>query len=148
MRLALPCLVLAAVAGCASSPATVVSPSPAPSPAVTPAVVAAVAPRAEVEAVALTWASRIIQFSREAGRKFVFDCPRAGSAGRITGTDTYGETSSVCTAAVHAGLITLANGGRVTVEVRPGRETFSGSTRNGITSASYKRMTNSFVFVR
>ncbi len=142
MRFSLLCLLAAAAvaAGCASAPGAVVWTSPAATPVV--------ASRAGAEAVSLTWSSRIIQFSREAGRKFVFDCPKGGRAERVTGTDIYGETSSVCTAAVHAGLITMENGGRVTAEVRPGHETFSGSRRNGITSASYGRMTNSFVFVR
>ncbi len=139
MRPFLLCLLLAA-AGCAPASA-VLAPARA-------AASEAMGTRPAGEAVSLTWTSRIIQFSREAGRQFVFDCPRGGRAERITGTDTYGETSSVCTAAVHAGLITLANGGRVTAEVRAGRDTFSGSTRNGITSLSYGRMTNSFVFVR
>jgi len=141
MRIAPLCLVLAAAtAGCASTSGAPVSTSAAVS--------AAVAAPLAVEAVSLTWTSRIIQFSREAGKQFVFDCPRGGRAERVTGTDTYGETSSVCTAAVHAGLVTLADGGRVRVEVRPGRETFSGSSRNGITTVSYGRMTNSFVFLR
>ncbi len=139
MRLALLCLLLIAT-GCVSAPGAAVSARPTTSPVV--------GARPVGPAVSLTWNSRIIQFSREAGRQFVFDCPRGGSAGRVTGTDSYGETSSVCTAAVHAGLITLADGGRVTAEVRPGQDTFSGSRRNGITSASYGRMTNSFVFVR
>ena len=140
MRLTLLCLLAAAATGCASTTGTAVFTSPAATPAL--------ASRATAEAVSLTWTSRIIQFSRDTGRKFLFDCPRGGRAERVTGTDTYGETSSVCTAAVHAGLITLENGGRVTAEVRPGLETFSGSSRNGITSVSYGRMTNSFVFVR
>ncbi len=136
------CLLAAAAtaAGCASTTSAVVLTGPATTPVV--------AYRPAGDAVSLTWSSRIIQFSREAGRKFVFDCPRGGRAERVTGTDVYGETSSVCTAAVHAGLITLENGGRVAAEVRPGQETFSGSSRNGVTSVSYGRMTNSFVFVR
>ena len=138
MRLAL--LFLLACAGCAPAPGGLISTRPTASPAQ--------GSRPAAEAVALTWTSRIIQFSREAGRQFVFDCPRGGRAERVTGTDIYGETSSVCTAAVHAGIITLADGGRVTAEIRPGRDTFSGSPRNGITSVSYGRMTNSFVFVR
>lgn len=139
MRSALLVLCFAA-SGCASSIGTlpVALPPSSASAGATPA----------GEAVALTWTSRVIHFSREAGRRLVFICPRDGRAGPVTGTDAYGETSSVCTAAVHAGLITLADGGRVTVEVRPGREAFSGSRRNGITSASWGRNTNSFVFVR
>ena len=132
MRTYLFCLLAVVVAGCTSTTGTAVLSGPAPA----------------ADAITLTWTSRVIQFSREAGRKLVFDCPRGGRAERITGTDVYGETSSVCTAAVHAGLITLNNGGRIVVEVLPGRESFSGSSRNGITSLSYGRMTNSFAFVR
>ena len=131
MRTYLLCLFAAVVAGCTSTSAIVSS-----------------GPASAADAISLTWTSRVIQFSRETGRKLVFDCPRDGRAERVTGTDFYGETSSVCTAAVHAGLITLNNGGRVVVEVLPGRESFSGSTRNGVTSVSWGRMTNSFAFVR
>ena len=38
----------------------------------------------------------------------------------IYGTDVYTDDSSVCTAAVHDGKITIADGGTVTVEIRPG----------------------------
>ena len=131
MRTYLLCLFAAVVAGCTST-STIVSSGTA----------------SAADVISLTWTSRVIQFSRETGRKLVFDCPRDGRAERVTGTDFYGETSSVCTAAVHAGLITLNNGGRVVVEVLPGRESFSGSTRNGVTSVSWGRMTNSFAFVR
>jgi hypothetical protein len=138
MRLALLCFLVAA-SGC--TPAGLVA-RPLPGASRTSGASAAGG------AVALTWASRVYQFSREEGRQLVFTCPSGGRAERVTGTDTYGETSSICTAAVHAGLISLASGGQVTVEVRPGRDAYSGSRRNGITSVSYGRMTNSFVFVR
>ncbi len=138
MRFALLCLLVAA-AGCAPTAGMLGTALPSGS---------ASGPVATGEAVTATWTSRIYQFSRESGRRITFVCPRGGRAERVTGTDTYGETSSICTAAVHAGLITLADGGRVTAEVRPGRDSFSGSRRNGIESVSYGRNTNSFVFIR
>ena len=57
--------------------------------------------------------------------------------GTVWGTDVYTHDSSVCTAAVHVGRITLASGGTVTIEMRPGQASYLGSTRNGITSNSY-----------
>jgi hypothetical protein len=65
----------------------------------------------------------------------------------VWGTDTYTDDSSVCTAAVHAGLITLASGGPVTFEMRPGLDSYEASTRNGIASRSWGVWSSSFVFV-
>jgi hypothetical protein len=64
----------------------------------------------------------------------------------VWGTDVYTDDSSVCTAAVHAGLITLAGGGTVTAEIRPGQSSYKGSTRNGITSSPYASWLGSFIF--
>ena len=65
----------------------------------------------------------------------------------IWGTDTYTDDSSVCTAAVHSGAISLAAGGTVTIEIRPGLDAYRSSTRNGITSVPYGSWHGSFVFV-
>ena len=62
------------------------------------------------------------------------------------GTGTYTDDSSICTAAVHAGLITLANGGKVTIEIAPGANSYSGTTANGVTSSSYDSWSGSFTF--
>jgi len=77
---------------------------------------------------------------------FVLDCPANGVAGSIWGTSVYTDDSSVCTAAVHDGLITRASGGRVFVAVRPGRSSYTASTRNGVTSRSYGSWVGSFDF--
>jgi hypothetical protein len=68
-------------------------------------------------------------------------CPSTG--GYIWGTDIYTDDSTVCTAAVHAGVIP-ATGGAITVKVAPGRSSYTGSSRNGITSASYGAWPGSF----
>ena len=83
----------------------------------------------------------------EVGERFLFQCPPGGSDLSIWGTDVYTADSSVCTAAVHAGLITLAAGGAVTIEIRPGQDSYVGSTRNGITSNEYGSWGSSFAFV-
>lgn len=98
-------------------------------------------------ATAATWASNVAQY-RGQNTRVSFDCPAGGSLNNIWGTDIYTDDSSVCTAAVHAGLITFASGGRVTIETRPGAASYTGSTRNGITTGSYGSWGGSFVFVR
>lgn len=76
----------------------------------------------------------------------IYDCPPGGTAHTIYGTDLYTDDSSVCTAAVHAGLITLDAGGRVTVQMTGGAEAFEGTTRNGIESESWGEWPSAFYF--
>jgi hypothetical protein len=71
-------------------------------------------------------------------------CGPDGSADTIWGTDIYTDDSSVCTAAVHAGLITFARGGVFTVETAPGRPQYRGSERHGVESQSFERFERSF----
>ncbi len=71
-------------------------------------------------------------------------CPPGGSAHTIWGAGDYTSDSSICTAAVHAGHISFANGGRVTIQVNQGLASFSGATWNGVTSHSYGSWPRSF----
>ena len=65
-------------------------------------------------------------------------CPPKGNADSgAWGTDVYTAGSSICLSAVHAGVITLEAGGRVTVTLLPKQETFVGSLRNGVTTRSW-----------
>jgi len=73
-------------------------------------------------------------------------CPPNGTVHSAWGHGLYTGDSSVCTAAVHAGLITLERGGTVTVEQRPGGEVYGSSTRNGIKTVAYGAWRDSFVF--
>lgn len=62
-------------------------------------------------------------------------CPPNGNMDSgIWGTDIYSASSSICLAAVHAGIITLDAGGKVTVTLQPKQDTFVASLRNGITT--------------
>jgi hypothetical protein len=75
---------------------------------------------------------------------FTVDCPPEGTAGNLWGTGTYTDDSSVCTAAVHAGVITQDGGGEVTFTMLPGEESYQGSTANDITSNDYGSWSGSF----
>ncbi len=73
----------------------------------------------------------------EPGARYEFICPRDGAPGDVVGSDYYdADESSVCTAAVHAGLITLREGGKVTIDVQEKRGLLlGGSDRNGVLAA-------------
>lgn len=65
-------------------------------------------------------------------------CPPKGNADSyVWGTDVYTSSSAICVAAVHAGVITLDAGGKVTVAFQPKQETFIGSERNKILSSDW-----------
>lgn len=70
------------------------------------------------------------------GSCFAKSCTADGVRYRVYGTDVYADSSSICTAAVHAGAITLSDGGSVAYQVLPGQASYPGSTRNGVTSST------------
>jgi hypothetical protein len=85
------------------------------------------------------------------GDTFDHDCPAGGSLDwAIWGGDDgqYTDDSSICVAAVHAGLITAEDGGMVVVELTPGLETYGdGFEANGVTSTAWTvPWTGSFTF--
>ncbi len=95
------------------------------------------------------WSATATGFRGRNGERFSFACEPKGTLARsVWGTGVYTDDSSVCAAGVHAGLITFARGGTVVIEIRPGRSSYTGSTRNGVSSKSYGSWGGSFVLVR
>jgi hypothetical protein len=70
-------------------------------------------------------------------------CPAGCSGEHVWGTDVYTDDSSLCAAAIHAGVIGQG-GGRVIVVIEPGATSYSGTTRNGVTTDSYGQWDRSF----
>jgi len=66
------------------------------------------------------------------------------TTGSVWGDGVYTDDSSVAAAAVHAGLIKPGQRATVVVQVLPGRDSYVGSTRNGVTSGSYNSWDGSF----
>ncbi|MEX2281937.1 MAG: LCCL domain-containing protein [Gemmatimonadota bacterium] len=93
----------------------------------------------------INWDATPKPFRGQNNARLRFNCPPNGSARRVWGVDVYTDDSSICTAAVHAGGITLAGGGLVTIEIRPGQADYRGTTRNGITSFDYDAWDGSFI---
>jgi len=81
------------------------------------------------------------------GERFTYNCPTGFELRSVWGSDIYTDDSSICTAAVHVGLIASNRGGTVTIEIRPGRASYLGSTRNGVTTLNYGGTPGSFVFI-
>jgi hypothetical protein len=74
-------------------------------------------------------------------------CRPEDMSGTVWGSGPYTDDSSICLAAVHAGVIGRS-GGTVSFQAQPGRRSFSGSYRNGVETTSYGRWDGSFRFVR
>jgi hypothetical protein len=93
----------------------------------------------------IDWETNATGFKNDVGMIYKFQCPESGTEHTIWGNDIYTTDSSICTAAVHAGVISLAEGGTVTLEYRPGRLTYGSTTRNGIKSSTFGQYDRSFV---
>ena len=92
------------------------------------------------------WRANASEHRGQDGERFEYSCPPGGGAATVWGTDVYTDDSSVCTAAVHAGKITFAQGGTVTIEMGPGEESYESSERNGVTTSDYGQWGGSFIF--
>ena len=92
------------------------------------------------------WSKNVTEYRAQNGRRVTLVCPAGGVIGDLWGTDTYTDDSSACSAAAHAGLITRAQGGVVTIVIGPGRKSYAGSHRNGVTSKGFGHTSGSFAF--
>ena len=72
----------------------------------------------------------------------------ASASSSLWGTDIYTLDSNVAAAAVHAGLLANGQTGTVAVIICDGLSSYSGSTRNGVTSNSWGNFGLSFRFVQ
>ncbi|MFZ1701250.1 MAG: LCCL domain-containing protein [Pyrinomonadaceae bacterium] len=95
----------------------------------------------------IQWPTAAAIFDTTPGRKYRFECPEDGTAGTVWGSDVYSAPSSICTAAVHAGAITLEDGGDVEIEFRSGQPAYGSTTQNGITTDNFGEYSSSFVVV-
>ena len=70
----------------------------------------------------------------------------AAGRGSVWGMDIYTADSSICRAALHAGVLPR-QGGVITVIPEAGRNAYPGVTRNGVSSSNYGGYRSSFRFV-
>jgi len=93
------------------------------------------------------WTSTAEVLGAKVGTRFNFWCPPNGSAAPVWGTQLYSNDSSVCTAAVHSGTLSLQAGGNAIIELRPGRPAYPASTRNGVSTGARGPASMSFVVI-
>lgn len=112
----------------------------------TPGSSSATAPASSESAKPTSWEANAMSLNGAVGQTFTLACSPGGTAHSVWGSDVYTADSSVCTAAVHSGLINFQQGGTVTIEVRDGRPLYGCSERNGVTTSPYGSYQRSFVF--
>jgi LCCL domain len=116
-------------AGASTAPDPTFVPDPTPTP---------------IPTARASWAATAMDLRLRLGESFEYGCTPNGTFGDIWGTDIYTDDSSVCTAAVHRGLITREDGGSVTIVIRPAMASYTGSKRNGVTTLAYGPWEGSF----
>jgi hypothetical protein len=118
---------------------------PAAAPTASPSLVPTASPSATYTGT--SWSSTALSVEERLGERFIYHCPPGGAVGVVWGTDTYTTDSSVCTAAVHFGLIGLDAGGEAVIQIQPGLAAYTGSDRNGVSTIGYTAYDSSFDFV-
>ncbi|MBK8136136.1 MAG: hypothetical protein IPK52_09880 [Chloroflexi bacterium] len=93
-----------------------------------------------------TWSDSTYLFTFNEATSFIAICPAGGVGNEapVWGTEVYTNDSSVCLAAAHSGVITLADGGAILVTMLPGQDSYVGSSANGVTTSDYGTWGDSF----
>jgi len=94
----------------------------------------------------VTWASDAQALRGKVGDRYDIDCPPNGVPSSIWGVETYTDDSSICTAAVQVGLITLPAGGPVQIQIAEGAKTYPAGVAHDIASMPYGQWPGSFTF--
>lgn len=68
--------------------------------------------------------------------------------GYVWGTDIYTDDSNIARAAVHAGLVAIGQQKIVKIKILAGQSSYTGTTRNGITTSDYASWPGSYQFVK
>ena len=93
----------------------------------------------------IDWSTTALSIPEAFAGPILLRCPGGGAMTfQIYGSDVYNEESSICTAAVHAGLFTRANGGNVFVRRDSGLKNYDAVDRNGVKSTAWSGGTASF----
>lgn len=94
---------------------------------------------------AISWTQTAQPYRGQTG-DVVFYCPGNGQVGYVGGSDIYTDDSSICSAAVHGGLITVEDGGAIAIRILPGQPKYISSTQNDVTSDAWGAWFGSFTF--
>ena len=75
----------------------------------------------------IEWETRGNELEGETDTTIHVTCPEEGVVGSLWGTEIYTDDSSICTTAVHMGLISVEEGGAFVVTILDGQEAYTGS---------------------
>mgnify|MGYP000034594578 CR=1 FL=1 len=102
-----------------------------------------------VETVDASWSTSAGNFKRRLDQDFAFNCPSRGAIGKVFGgnQNKYNVGSSVCTAAVHAGLITAKSGGSAVIRIITNKSGYKGSYKNSVQGRNSNNK-QGFIFLR
>jgi LCCL domain len=96
-------------------------------------------------AALITWSTTASGKRCEVGARYAYACPARGALGSVWGSGPYTDDSSICTAAVHAGVIDVELGGEVVIEMRSGMPSYVATKGHGVMARSYGAWGCSFV---
>jgi hypothetical protein len=87
-------------------------------------------------------------FKDQVGRRVTYVCPPTEVPADVSvwGSDVYTFDSSVCQAAIHAGVLQAGRAGVVTFTMSPGAAVIRSTTRNGVTTKAYAAYQSTFRF--
>lgn len=80
----------------------------------------------------------------DVGTSFKVTCPPGCGASTVWGSGIYSDDSSICSAAIHAGVAVPEAGGEFTVTIAPGQSSYASSSQNGVTTSSWGSWGRSF----
>jgi hypothetical protein len=82
----------------------------------------------------------------ELGARYLVACPDRCGGSTAWGTGVYTDDSSVCSAAIHNGIVT-SEGGVFSLVLLPGRDAYRATQRHGVASSSWASWARSFAAV-
>jgi len=102
-----------------------------------------------VETVDASWSTSAGNFKSRLDQDFRYICPSRGAIGKLFGgnQNKYYVGSSVCTAAVHAGLITAKSGGSAVIRIITNKSGYKGSYKNSVQGRNSNNK-QGFIFLR
>jgi hypothetical protein len=83
------------------------------------------------------WTTTAETHNNDTGKTVAYKCPAKGEAHTVYGSEPFTSDSSVCTAAVFAGWISMADGGWVKIQMQPGVESYQGSSNYGVVTREW-----------
>jgi hypothetical protein len=97
----------------------------------------------------IEWNERASHLDGKLDQDFTYMCSPNGTVdNNVQGTDIYTSSSSICSAAVHAGIITAKNGGKVKLIISQGEKFYNATQRNGVLSNRHLNYPWSFKFMK